>query len=285
MKVLYFALIAVFIFSCKSNQKSSPSMYALEKVWETDTVLVTSESALYDTERGVIYVSCINKNPREKDENGYVSKVSTTGTVIDTTWITGMHAPKGMGLFGELLYVADIDEVIVVNVIHGEIARRIPVDGAKMLNDITIDVEGKIYVTDTDDNKIYVISEGEVGVYVDAGLNAPNGLLVESERLLLASMGTSDLVAFNLSTMSKTLLVDSINKGDGIIKVDEQTYIVSDWFGELFLVDSQNNKTSLLNTKAENIGSADLGFIPELNLVLVPTFNANTLVAYTLNRK
>ena len=61
------------------------SSYRLEQVWATDTLLLTPESVIYDKAREVIYVSNVNQNPWEKDDNGFISKVSKTN-VSKSLW-------------------------------------------------------------------------------------------------------------------------------------------------------------------------------------------------------
>jgi hypothetical protein len=155
-----------------------------------------------------------------------------------------------------------------------------------MLNDITVDEAGNLYVSDTDDNSIFLITNGEVSEWLAGGLNAPNGLLIDGERLLLASMGSEDLTAIDLGSKEITLITEGINKGDGIARAGVPGYfLVSDWFGEVFLVYPDGSKVSLLNTKEAEIGSADIDYIPDKNLLLVPTFYKQDVVAYKLVEK
>ena len=90
---------------------------SLEKLWESDTTLATSESVLYDYDSGILYVSCINGvPPNAQDEDGFIAKVSPEdGSVIELKWVTGLDAPKGMALFGNNLYVTNIDEIVIID--------------------------------------------------------------------------------------------------------------------------------------------------------------------------
>lgn len=45
--------------------------------------LQVPECVLYDKERDVIYVTNLNYEPRLKDGNGFVSRLSTTGEILD----------------------------------------------------------------------------------------------------------------------------------------------------------------------------------------------------------
>ena len=273
-------IILLFIVFLALQSCGNNSTVVLEKIWESDTILTTSESAIYDEVNDVIYVSCINHGPREKDGKGFISKLDLKGNIIEHKWATGMHAPKGMGLYKGILYVADITELISIDTRSGDIKNKISVRHAGMLNDITISSNGILYFTDTDSNKIYVLQDGNIEPFLDFGLKSPNGLLAEDNRLLLASMGYQALFTIDYASRNKEVVAEGLNKADGIIKLKTGDYIVSDWFGELFLIDVNKTATSLISTKEAGIGSADLGYIPRKNMVLVPTFNSNTLVAY-----
>ncbi len=59
--------------------------------------------------------------PLTKDGNGFLSKISPDGKMITAEWVKGFNAPKGLGLVGGTLYVADIDELVAVDIAKGEI--------------------------------------------------------------------------------------------------------------------------------------------------------------------
>ena len=155
-----------------------------------------------------------------------------------------------------------------------------------MLNDITPDNEGNLYFADTDAGKIHKYSDGRISDWLTEGLNGPNGLLADGDRLLVASQGSMDFASVDLKTKSRILLSESIGRGDGIAYTGiPGYYIVTDWSGEIFLINPDYTKVSLLNTKEQQSNTADIDFIPELNLLLVPTFFKNCIVAYKLVEK
>lgn len=277
-------LLVPILFSCQfqKKQNNDASATIVGKLWETDTLLTTAESAIFDSVSNVIFVSCINKQPRVKDGNGFISKVSTNGEITNLMWITGLDAPKGMGIYNGKLYVADIDRILGIDISKGIITDTFVFNDAKMLNDITIDKNGKIFVSDTDDNKIYTLDNANPSVLIDSGLQLPNGLYIEDERLLLASMGSYDVVAYTLTVLSKSTLADSIGRGDGLVSLKKDSYLVSDWSGEVFLIEN-GKRASVLKTSGEKINSADIGLIIDESIILIPTFNHNTLAAYKLN--
>lgn len=187
-----------------------------------------------------------------------------------------------MVLLDNKLWVADIDELVCIEVNTGEVVKKITVPNAGLLNDLTSDNMGAIYISDTDSNAIYKLENDSITLISNQGLSAPNGLLFDSGRLLLASMGSTDFAAVDIETGVKCVIATGVNKGDGIAKINKNEYIVSDWFGEFFLINPDSTKQSLLKTSELKIYAADIDYIASKKLLLVPTFFNNKIMAYKL---
>ena len=70
-----------------------------------------------------------------------------TGADDDVT----LHAPKGMALRGDTLWVADIDALRGFSIASGKPVATVDLTplGATFLNDVAIGVDGGIYITDS----------------------------------------------------------------------------------------------------------------------------------------
>lgn len=252
----------------------------VEELWESDSGLITPESVLYDKSRDVIYVANINGDSGEKDGNGFISKLSTEGEILELKWVTGMDAPKGMGLHENNLYVSDISKVIEIDVENGEITNSYEVEGAQFLNDIAVDNSGKVFISDSNTNTLYTLENGTVTTWIEAGkLNGPNGLWIEDGNAILASMGSSDVQSIDLNSGEMTSIAKDIGAGDGIVPAGDG-YLVSNWHGEVYYIHQDGEVTKLLDTKADSINAADIDFIADEKVLLVPTFFDNRVVAY-----
>ena len=86
----------IFLFAVMAALHSS-GQHQLQKIWETDTTLAIPESVLPDIPNKVLYVSLIDGAPWEADGKGAIGKVDLNGKIINGSWITGLHAPKGLG--------------------------------------------------------------------------------------------------------------------------------------------------------------------------------------------
>ena len=290
-RFLPFILPAVLCISCNSpkpagtqSASSTEAEYALTELWRTDTVMLTCESVLYDASREVLFVSCINGSPAEKNGKGYIAMLDVNGNVKSLEWVSGLDGPKGMGIKGDQLFVADIDQLVVIDIEKAEVIERIPVGGATFLNDIAIDTDGTVYFTDSDTGWIWKYKEGKMELWITEGLERPNGLCVEKSRVLLTSSGSSDLKVIDKASGEYKTVTADIGHGDGVeFSGKEGHYIVTSWAGEIFLVLPDYSKVSLLKTSDQKINSADIGFNRKKQVVYVPTFFDNRVVAYQLS--
>lgn len=284
----------VVLISCKKNKKEAivqepiKKEIVLTKLWETDTLLKTCEAVRYHKEKGVIYVSNIgNVPPSEKDGDGSMSIINLKGNIVNQNWVTGMNAPKGVHFYNDKLYVTDIDAIVKIDTKSGAIEKRIAVENAVFLNDLDIDTNGDVYFTDSSDSKVYKLVHDEVSLWLDLeGIN-PNGILVEKDRILVVSFSKGDFIAIDKTTKQHSVLATDIVKGDGIVPIKEG-YLVSTWPGELFFVDKNHQgetANKILDTKEEKLNAADISIIPEENILLVPTFFGNKVVAYKIGYK
>jgi len=291
MKKLAFIISSVLVLTACNSPKSADAgseaqtdpTYTLTEVWRTDSILLTCESVLYDNNRQVLFVSCINGTPADKDGKGFISMLDLDGNMKSLEWVTGLDAPKGMGIEGNRLFVADIDQLVMIDIEKAEIIERIQVEGASFLNDIALDADGKVYLSDSDTGILWIYSNGELRSWISDGLNRPNGLYVEDTRVLLTCSGSQDLKIIDKTTGAIKVVTTGIGHGDGVeFTGKEGHYITSSWAGEVFLIFPDYSKVSLLKTSDQEINSADIGLNQDDQVIYVPTFFDNRVVAYKL---
>jgi hypothetical protein len=261
------------------NQTQSQTQHSLVKKWETDTLLKTPESVLFDAKGKILYVSNIDGTPDGKDGKGSIGKVGLDGKIIQVDWVKGLNAPKGMGLYKDKLYVTDLTEVVVIDITKGEIVQRIPIEGSVFLNDITIDKNGVVYVSDSRGFKVYKIEKSFVTPILQ-NLKGPNGLLAVADELLLADRGTLFKMVDGSNLTNLCTGMDPST--DGIEMVQKNEYLVSCWSGVIYYVYADGNKQTLLDTREQKINTADIGYDAKNRIVYVPTFYKNGIVAYEL---
>lgn len=286
--VVFFTLMLACKNSGPKESASSPDekpTWSLTELWRSDTLLTTCESVLYDPSGEQLFISCINGAPAEKNGLGFIALLQPDGSIKEHKWLTGLNAPKGLGMHGNILYVTDIDQLVIIDIQNAEILERLDIEGASFLNDVAVGADGRVYFTDSDTGYIWVWSDGKLSAWIKEGLQRPNGLFVEENRVLLTSSGSEDLKIIDLTSGSMESVTSGIGHGDGIeFSGTEGYYITSSWDGEIFLIYPDYSKISLLKTSGQEINSADIGFNLKEQIIYVPTFFDNRVVAYKLEK-
>ncbi|MEO8854535.1 MAG: ATP-binding protein, partial [Ginsengibacter sp.] len=179
MKKLLFPAIVLISVSVHAQKNH------LVKLWETAQVINVPESVLPDINKNILYVSLIDGGAWDADGKGGIAKLTMTGKIIDTTFITGLNAPKGLGKYGERLYAADISDVVVIDIKKGKIEKKIAIPGAQGLNDITVSNKGIVYVSDSKTSKIWKIENDQPTLFLE-NINGANGLKSMGNDLVFA---------------------------------------------------------------------------------------------------
>lgn len=266
----------------QSKEAESPQ-YKMNKKWETRKVLQIPESIRYDPDREILYVSNINGSSGEKDGNGFISKVKLTGEIKTLKWVKGLNAPKGSVVVKNKLYVADIDQLVEIDIETGKISNKYPAPGALFLNDVTADKSGNIYISDSSpkNSVIYKFSNGEISIWLkNDEVSSPNGLYVENDKLILGNSGDGSLKSVSLSDKSISTIAHIGSGIDGIVSDGKGNYFVSDWKGKTSLITLSGQIIELLNTTESKINSADIEYVKSKKLLIIPTFFDNRIMAY-----
>ncbi len=252
----------------------------LEKEWETTAELKTPESVLYDEDEKVIYVSNIDGDPSEKDGNGFISILNSDGSEKDLHWVENLNAPKGMAISDGKLYVSDIDQLVEIDLKSGKVIKKYDVPEAVFLNDVAASDDGLVFVSDTRTARIHALKDGKLTEWMSGSpLETPNGLFVEYGRLFI---GDKSIFEVDISTKNVKEIIQDAGGVDGLEKTNDDEFVFSNWEGRIFL--HRNGKNiKLLDTTEEELKTADIDFSKDLNLVLVPTFYDNRIVAYRIN--
>lgn len=293
MRQRYIPMVLLCLWVTSTAVQSAPG--DVELLWQLDG-FSTPESVLHDPQAGVLYVSSMEGGGYDKDGKGFISRVDLAGTMLERDWITGLNAPRGMGLVDRRLYVADIDRLLEIDVDSGRILNRYDIKGAIFLNDVAVSATGEVYVSDTETNRIHRLREQQVSTWLEGpALDHPNGLLVEGTRLLIGSWGTwmdPDAPSPHLGRMLYVPLVDNppapqdllgadpIGNLDGVQASGDGTWLVSDWVaGKVYHLHGDGSRHVLVDAGQ---GTADIAYIRERRLLLVPLMKQDALAAYQL---
>ncbi len=210
----------------------------------------TPESVLHDTADDLYFVSNINGAPTDRDNNGFISRMSAEGVIDSLLFISGgqggvtLHAPKGMAITGDTLWVADIDVVRGFNRRTGASVATISFRPTPLfLNDVAAGPDGTLYVTDSglrirNGNmempgpfRIYRVAGRQGSAAVEsATLNGPNGITWDqaNNRFIVVSFAGQGVLEWR-PDQQPTQIATGSGSFDGVQVLTDGRVLISSW--------------------------------------------------------
>ena len=303
MRITVTLLLVTFLTAaCGASDDAAPAgdAAAAADVWVEDVGFATPESVLHDPEADVYLVSNINGSPTDADGNGFISRVSPDGEVLDLKWIDGeadgveLSAPKGMAIQEGVLYVTDIDCVRMFERESGAAAGEVCIPDATFLNDVAADNQGTVFVTDSGlrmgeaglepsgTDAVYRLSgDGRMAAIARGDwLGRPNGVAVGSRGIFVGTFGSGEVHQLAVDGSHEPVMPASDRQVDGVEFTDGGGFLFSSWGdGAVYEVTAGGNVTRVL----EDLDApADIGLDRARNRVLVPLFNENRVLIHPL---
>jgi hypothetical protein len=244
------------------------------------------ESARYDAELDVWYVSNVNGSPAAKDGNGYIARLHGDGTVDSMKWIVGgtrgvtLNGPKGLGLQGDTLWVADIDAVRAFNRRTGAPVATVDLKGkAKFLNDLVVGPDG-VYITDTGveggtrhtgPDQVFHIGAGhKASVALESdSLEGPNGIAWDqaNARYVIVPFAGKVVRGWKPGSSTLTSLGTTAGQLDGVEVLDGSRLLITSWTDSSLFVLQGGRSTRV----AGDLPSpADIGIDTKRHRVAIP---------------
>ncbi len=279
-------ILAILLCGLISFHSCADKEIVLSQIWETESVFLGPESIVYDSEREVLYVSNVNVS---KDANGkdsifseFISKVALDGNIIDLNWIENINRPTGITIFNDQLYVTTRSSLLIIDINKGSVESSVEIPGAGFPNDLTVDDDGVVYITDSGKKTVYRIKSGIVENWiVDDEIARPNGILYDNGKIIIGVNSDNYLKSIDIKTgdIQDIAFLDE-GEIDGISKFKD-AYLVSHVKGNIYLVSNNGEVTELLNTREDDTRHADFGFIESKRMIISPVINKSKLIAYT----
>ncbi len=252
-------------------------------------LLVTNTFAqnLLNNPEGVVYDLSDNSYLISNYGDGKIIKIDSLGQQSifneDCNSLAGMHL-VGDTLFA-LDYQGDNPGLVALSLSTADTLFTLYIEGMDYLNDITSDSSGNLYITDSFANKIFKVRMENLNysVFVDSGLNSPDGILFDEEnnRLLVnnwvhSSIGPIESVNLDDSTMT-TLIETGIMGLDGITTDDQGYTYISSWNSDTVYRYDENFSQPPEVIADGYTAPGDIYFNSEDNILVVPDFFTNSV--------
>ncbi|MFC1725853.1 hypothetical protein ACFL4T_09510 [candidate division KSB1 bacterium] len=294
MRIFNVLLFLSFIFILNCSKKSADPgsnintpqtvNYELTRLWITGAIFDHPEAVYYDKFSDFIYVSNMGgEDPYQVDNNGYISKLSLDGEIVDLNWINGMNCPLGMVSYNGNLYVVDINRLIEINLENKNITNIFTEDEALLFNDIAVDtVSGTLYLSDFGGYKLYSFKDGEFERRYQFGESiVPNGLCIIGNYLYIGNAYT--IIQFDIDTDETSVIFGGSGIVDGLEHFDNNILIGSDYAGHVYLFTPPSLKKEILDLTGENFQAANIDYVKDKRLLLIPSILRNRVIAYEIN--
>lgn len=292
------AAAVVVLAACKKQEQQAAA--PADTVFRGLTIegFNTPESVLYDSVGDAYLVSNINGAPTVKDDNGFISRVNPDGHVEQLRFIDGakdsvtLNAPKGLGIHGDTLFVADIDEVRLFDRMDGHSLGSWPVHGATFLNDLTVGPDGTVYVTDSGlkpdfsssgTDAVYKFDHGRaVAIARGADLGHPNGIFATEDGLTVVTFGSGEAYHLTYAGQRHPMARPPAGQLDGVLRSGGRV-IASSWAdSSVFAMTPPDTTWTFVARGLES--PADIGLDTRRGRLLIPQFNVNRVLVRPLAR-
>ncbi len=296
------SMALITLFSCANKKKKETSenevKMEVEKSKTTLTLLHETnnlprlESVILDQKRDLLYVSVQNE---QEPGDGYIAKLSLDGNILNPQFAMGLNEPKGMTIVDDKLYVGDLFDLVEIDLETGNILNTYTNEKIRYLNDVTSDSQGNVYVSDMHASSIYKLDPNKnLTLWYDSPeIESANGLLIDGDDIIIGgwgyftdgkaiNAGIGKLHKMNLKTKELlTITPEPLGNLDGIQLLDDTSFFVTDWkAGKVFKVNKDGTSEELLDTEQ---GAADLWYIQDEKLLILPLNKENKLAFYQVN--
>ena len=295
------AIIAAVVLVACSTSKSDRSATDTVVTGQPDQARLIAtpggfsqpEAVRYDPDQDIYFVGNWGTGaPDAKDNNGFISRVTPDGAIERPKFIAGgaggatLHAPRGMTIVGDTLWVVDADAVRGFNRRSGAPLATASFSSYKLgfLNDITAGPDA-LYLTDTGTNTIYRIAGGRITVALqDSALGGPNGITWDASgrRFIVVPYGGASVI--NAWTAgSKTLTVAGKSTGskyDGVEVLSGDRVLVSSQADSSLHLFSGGTGRAIIRTGG---APADIAIDTKRNRVAVPFVDRGVIEIWQLS--
>ena len=244
-----------------------------------------------------LYVSNVGKElkPTLKDGDGFISKLDVNGKIKELHFIDGLDAPKGMGIIGNTLFVADINTLRGFDLQTKKEVFNVVFEGVNFLNDITVKDSNTLFIGASDTSAIYEVNISNKSYKKLMDFIVPNGLFYEDGILYAAQLGSTTqnmfdgkgkLYKIDLKDNNKLTQLGTFEGVlDGVTKVGNKVY-VSDWgnakkTGIIRVYDLKTKKESVLEAELF-MGAADFWIDEKSKKIFMPQMIGSKVTIFDL---
>jgi hypothetical protein len=200
-----------------------------------------------------------------------------------TLFNTDQKSIRGLHILGDKVFAGCDTGVVAFNLADGTRAFVIDIPEKVLLNDVTSDSDGNLYISDSSGDQIFKVNPTDKTYTILAtGILGTNGLWYDSieDRLFTTTAGiTPSISAVDLSDGTVTQIVVTPHMAlDGLTEDNEGNIYYSSWqFGAVYRYDRAFSQDPVL-VSSGHTGPADIGYNLVDNVLAIPEFLDNEVI-------
>ncbi|WP_439879649.1 hypothetical protein ACSX1A_10720 [Pontibacter sp. MBLB2868] len=254
----------------------------------------------------LVYVSNVGHQlqPAQKDGDGYISLLSAEGEMLEQHFLPlpadTLHAPKGMVINGNTLYVTDIDRVVGFDLKSRRKTFDLKLHSVSaFLNDIEVLDKQQLVVTATDAGKIFKVNITGKGSFEELILPikiiGANGLKYDPSKKILYVNGfgengqpTGELYAVTIGKPSTAAQITQAKGYYDGLALTTDAILLSSWVsfdkaGEIIAINLKDGSLNALALPIHFAGPADMWLDSKEQVLWVPTIMDGKVYRIALN--
>jgi hypothetical protein len=268
-------------------KKRLPNLFGLFVIMILLFPIPSGARNLLNNPESVVFDSLRNRYLVSNWGDGAIVQIDSLGIQsYYSTELLGQYGIAGLYIFGDTLLAAAGNApnagIVGFNLETAEQVFHIAIPGIGLPNDITSVNDNIIYVTDYWGNRLYKITNHVPSVFMEQGLNSPNGMIYDqlhNRLLILSVMGPgAPILGVSLEDSSlSTVVATGLSGTDGITMDGEGRVYVSEWTNDTIVrYDSTFAGPSELFSTG-HYDPADIYYDRVNDLLVVPNFSSHTL--------
>lgn len=241
------------------------------------------ESVVYDVKYDRYLVSNCGDGSIVQVKTLAVEETEDNASHIYEYFNTELSIALGMHILGDTLYVSSDIGVVGIDLATGKKIKTISILEAKLLNDITSDNDGFLYVSDSEAKMVFKADPINLtySILVPGGIVYPNGLLYEENThclLVCSSQFFAPIYEVDLNTGIMTVRKKTtLSNIDGMARDKWGNVYVSSWTTNAVYRFAPGVKKKPVKISKGHNGPADICINPITQVLVIPNFNSNKL--------
>lgn len=230
----------------------------------------------------------------ERDSDGviYQCALNNINTKNKLNKTFKLNAPKGMTIKGNILYITDVDRIVMINIETGiKIDEIAFADTTVSLNDIFVIDDNTLLVTVTNKHELYAvtISSKEIINLSNNSVEGANGLCRNNQKVYVCGFSSKDkkkgsVYEYDLETNKVSILIKELGHLDGM-KLHNNKLLVSDWgadynHGKIWEINLETKKPVII--LEDEMLKSPSGFDVYENILIIPCLDSGDVLVFKL---